>query len=104
MLLSTFLRVLGAISTITVAELVVEKPNGDPVIVVRRGFPHLPVVECCRTCALRQIACGILLGELSYITPVEWRYRGLIWLFEVVRVLGKLCIDIGCLRLSKRSC
>lgn len=44
MLPGTFLRVLGAISTITVTELVIEKPDGDPVIVVRGSFSHLPVV------------------------------------------------------------
>ena len=43
MLLRTFLRVLGSISTIAVAEFVVEKPNSDPVILIIGCYTHLPV-------------------------------------------------------------
>lgn len=43
MLLRTFLGVLGAIPTISVTELVVEKPYGDPIVVIRRTPAHLPV-------------------------------------------------------------
>lgn len=100
MLLRTFLRVLGTISAITVTKLVVEKPNRDPVIVVPRCFPHLPVVRRRRIYALlRQLAGGLLLGELSDITPVKWRHKIAILLFEVVRVFGKPGVDIGCFRL-----